>query len=1231
MARFVATLVALSSTVLILCAAGHASAQPSAAPVAAKTAAAATTKPTFAPTPTTPAAPATSAAAAGGTPAAAPPTPNTSAAATPAAEGAAPPPTVEQPPAQAPAAAPSTNAPADGDDEKKLPEDQLLALDAKAKEDLEQRLKSLDAAGLSEDDKAKAVAFYQQAIESFDVAAHQVSAAQGFQKQLDELPAELEKKSAQLAKPLPPYEDVSGEPLSAVESRAKKTETYLVEYRAELAAMIAEPKRRAQRMSELPKQIADTQQKLKQIDGEIESLGGEEVSDIVTIARRASLTQQKLALVATGQALNREQQLYQDGAQLIKLRRDYFARYVPHKEKRLAMLTEEINRRRQEEAASQAAAAVAVAKDAAAKARPQAISALATENKELAELRTKVVADMNAAGKQSSEIESELRALETQFKKAVEQDKVDELSAVNGQLLREQQAKLPNLRALRRNSAHRESERASVLLQIYALSDDQSELANINELADQIAAQSGDLSDETRNEIRKLLEGKREILNQLVNNYTDYSSDLAALHSTESQLIAKTDQYAAFIAERVLWIRSCPPLSRDDFSPAVDATRWSLAPDNCIDSGHAAIQSANQKPGPFALFVLGIVALLVAQRPARRRLRELAEEAEKSGSVRLRPTFDALWLTIVIALPWPTLLAFIGWTMDSLNSSEFVRSLSTATRFTAVCLLLIELTRHLCRRGGLADAHFDWSEACLHHLRRRMQWLAVLGLPLVLWLVGLETQQQEPTTTSSHWSPSLGRALFIVVMLLLAKFLHRILLAKNSPFRQIVLIGGGWLRPLQITWRPAVTVLPAILAVLAAVGYYYTAQQSALRILQTVAMMLAVLTLGGITRRWLLVNRRRLAREQAKQRRAQILAAVESDSAAPPTPELADDTVDLAALSEQTQTLVRTFLGFTTAVGLVLIWGAILPALAYPAGHTLPGAKELTWGHLAMFLITLAVTYVSVRDIPALLELVILQHLPLDSGARYAFTSVSRYLMTAVGLIVAFKCLNGDWSKIQWLVAAMSVGLGFGLQEIFANFVSGIILLFERPIRVGDIVTLGEKSGVVNRIRMRATTIIDWDRKEYIVPNKDLVTGRLLNWTLSDQMNRIEILLYLSHGADTDQACELLLEAAREQHHILSEPSPSAVFEGITDAGLKLALRCFLPTLEHRGATIHQLYSTIDRKFRTHGIEVSSPPREMKVRFLRDQHGNPVPAPHAQFATKPESAIAAKPGKHSAA
>jgi potassium efflux system protein len=456
--------------------------------------------------------------------------------------------------------------------------------------------------------------------------------------------------------------------------------------------------------------------------------------------------------------------------------------------------------------------------------------------------------------------------------------------------------------------------------------------------------------------------------------------------------------------------------------------------------------------------------------------------------------------------------------------------------------------------------------------------------------------------------------LFIGVMLLLSAVWHRVLLAANSPFRQIALIShGGWLTPLQLVWRPAIVLLPSALAVLALVGYYFTAQQAAVRILQSAGMLLAVLTLGGVTRRWLLVSRRRLAREQAKQRRAQLAATSDDDPGAITTIDVAEDSVDLAAMSEQTQKLVRTFLTITTVVGLVLIWGQVLPALRYPAKHLLPGAVELTWGHLAVFVLTLAITYISVRDVPALLELVILQHLPLDSGSRYAFTTMTRYALTAIGITAAFTSMKGDWSKIQWLVAAMSVGLGFGLQEIFANFVSGIILLFERPIRVGDVVTIGDKTGVVNRIRMRSTTIVDPDRKEYIVPNKDLVTERLLNWTLTDFTNRVEIVVNVASGTDTDVACQLLLQAAREQQHVLPEPQPSASFEGFADGGLKLALRCFLPNLENRSSTIHNLHTTVDRKFRAAGIEGAY--GDMRIRVTRDA-GHSAAGSHLPFAAK---------------
>jgi potassium efflux system protein len=1070
---------------------------------------------------------------------------------------------------------------------------------------IEARLKALDDAGLSDDDKKRAVELYQQAIKSFDVAAQQIEAARKFESELARTQTGKQSTAdtaAKLAAPLPPYEDVTGETLAEVEQRAELLEASLALYREELAAMLAAPKRRSQRMAELPKQISETQQKLKQADEELAALAGEDAADAVAAARRGSLELRQVELKATLYALEAEQKLYEQTSDWVTVRRDYFARYVPHKEKRLAQLRDVINRLREQEAQQEARLAAAAAEIE----RPKAIRDLAVDNKELAEERSTVAARMAAITDERDAAKTEYTTLKQKF--ASSQQQAGELSYLGGQLLRDQQAKLPNVSALRRQRAARESTHSEMLLRIYDLYDQSSELANLDELTDRIAARSDALSAEVRAEVRQLLAAKRETLERLIKDYEEYSRSLSELHGEATKLIELVEEYGDFIAERVLWIRSCSPPARADWNHALAAVAWSLDPHNWRDVGESMLRSVRRDAAQYALTCLGLVALVAAQRPARRRLREYGAEARRRNCTKLAPTIYAVGLTAILALPWPALLALAGWSLDSLNEHEFVRGLGAAIQFTAVCLLLIEISRHLCRPGGLADAHFDWPDACLRHTQRKLRWLVMLGLPPVLWLVGLETQTIEPS-----WSSSLGRALFVAVMLLLAATLHRLLLAKASPFRQITLIGrGSWLAPIQIVWRPASALLPAALAVLATVGYYYTAQQAAVRILQTVAMLLAVLALGGVTRRWLLVSRRRLAREQAKQRRAQLAAAADDDPGSLQAADLVDDAVDLAALSEQTQKLVRTFLAITMAVGLVLIWGQILPALKYPAKHLLPGAEVLTWGHLAAFVFVLAVTYIAVRDVPALLELLILQHLPLDSGSRYAFTTMTRYALTAVGLTAAFNSVEAEWAKIQWLVAAMSVGLGFGLQEIFANFVSGIILLFERPIRVGDVVTLGDKTGVVNRIRMRSTTIVDPDRKEYIVPNKDLVTERLLNWTLTDYTNRVEVIANVASNTDTDLACSLLLEAVREQPHVLREPAPTATFEGFSETGLKLALRCFLPNLDNRGSTIHGLHTAVDRKFRAAGIEGAY--GDMRIRVTRDSA-----AAAAALAAKPDA------------
>ena len=161
------------------------------------------------------------------------------------------------------------------------------------------------------------------------------------------------------------------------------------------------------------------------------------------------------------------------------------------------------------------------------------------------------------------------------------------------------------------------------------------------------------------------------------------------------------------------------------------------------------------------------------------------------------------------------------------------------------------------------------------------------------------------------------------------------------------------------------------------------------------------------------------------------------------------------------------------------------------------------------------------------LELILLQKLPLDAGARYAVTTIFRYILLVVGCIFALGYLKIPWSNYSWLVAAISVGLGFGLQEIVANFVSGLILLLERPVRVGDVVTIDGTTGVVSRIQMRATTVTNWDNQELVVPNKDLISGKLLNWTLSSVVNRIALKFGVAYGTDPELSLIHISEPTR--------------------------------------------------------------------------------------------------------
>jgi len=258
--------------------------------------------------------------------------------------------------------------------------------------------------------------------------------------------------------------------------------------------------------------------------------------------------------------------------------------------------------------------------------------------------------------------------------------------------------------------------------------------------------------------------------------------------------------------------------------------------------------------------------------------------------------------------------------------------------------------------------------------------------------------------------------------------------------------------------------------------------------------------------------------------------------------------------------------------------------------------KTFSLASVAFILATIAMATIAVRNLPALLEILLLDRFSISPGARYAIKTLTAYTLIALAAMSVSSTLGISWGRVQWLVAALGVGIGFGLQEIVANFISGIIILFERPVRVGDVVTIGQTTGTVTKIRIRATTVRNWDRQELLVPNKEFITNHLLNWTLSDSLNRVVIKVGIDYQDDVRLALRLMEEAVQANDRVLKEPAPSFIFESFGDSALLLQARCFVPEVEDRVPVISDLQKDILDKFRAHAISLAFPQRDIHLR-----------------------------------
>ncbi len=270
--------------------------------------------------------------------------------------------------------------------------------------------------------------------------------------------------------------------------------------------------------------------------------------------------------------------------------------------------------------------------------------------------------------------------------------------------------------------------------------------------------------------------------------------------------------------------------------------------------------------------------------------------------------------------------------------------------------------------------------------------------------------------------------------------------------------------------------------------------------------------------------------------------------------------------------------------GLLIILGNFLEDLF--GNNITVGTFSLNIGTVVLFFFSIWFAVAIARSIRFILETDILVRMNLKRGVAGAVSSMTLYAITGFGIVFAIMSSGLDLNSFSLLAGALGVGIGFGLQDIVRNFISGLILIFERPVQIGDAVEVEDLSGVIRKIGIRSSVIKTWEGAEVIVPNGNLISNKLINWTFSDHQRRLEIKVGVAYGSDVQKVLKLLLDCTKGNEDILQKPGPSVFFKDFTDSALLFELRCWTENFNSWLQIQSDLRVEIEKVLRENGIEI---------------------------------------------
>lgn len=963
----------------------------------------------------------------------------------------------------------------------------------------------------------------------------------------------------------------------------------------------SEPARRRARLTEIPVLLGTAERELAEVRAQLGKPAPANESAIESDARETLQKARIAELQSTITRLTQEQSAYLAESELIPLQQKLLDRQVERLGQEAKLLQDAIAIKQTAKAKATTAALQRTTVRV-----PEPLRGLAEQNLELAKMQSRLLSESAEAQQTGAAVMAAVDEVKSELLSSESRVKAVGLTDALGLMFRKQRQDFEELRFQYRPKDGLKQQTQQYQIDSFRLED---ELDEIKRELSSIGAPSIDWDTEdvdwatlSEPDARWVLLKKRQkLIENTLETQNGVLQTLLINDTQRRQLTLEIDRFNNFVDTHLFWTRSAPTLSLAELKSAPASIQWVATPENWFVLGQQMLNAASFRPLRCLVLVLVMVSVFYARPRFRRTIATSGKEAHRFNA-QYTLTLHALAATVGAAAAWPAFFGVISFLcLTSSVGNPFVQGIGYGFGVTALFVASREFLKEVCRKDGLAEAHFGWSGEVRAYLKRHLRWYTMLGGITIFVLV---LYHEHPETLVRTLSTRVASTL----LFLITAVFHHVMLRKRSPiYIELVRINPESLiyQWQKVLWALSVG-LPIAFGLMSLSGYLETTFRLGRSLQSTFFLLVTVVVVLGLIARWLTLHRRDITRRNAYEARQRRLSAEGETNTTAVANEagivLEDETkMDLPNLDHQARQTAFIIASVVAIIGLAFIWSDLVPAVAYfdevelwsvSTGGNIENVslKDLIYSVLSVIAI-----YFAVRNFPSMLELLVLSRTQLDGGARYAITTLLRYVLILVGGFILINMLSLPYNQLGWLLAAASVGLGFGMQEIVANFVSGIILLIERPVRVGDVVTIDGTTGIVSRIQMRATTVTNWDRKELVIPNKDLITQKLLNWSLSNVVNRLTINVGVAYGSDANLVRKILTDVVKSHPEVLVDPPPLINFETFGDSSLNFVVRFFLPKLDNRIEVTHQINTAIAEAFAKAGISIPFPQRDIHI------------------------------------